>query len=408
MKLSTVRLQQHAGHMFREHWKIQGKKRVLDHGPLKQLQQRGIEFEDALDVIKEKRPEKKILPLKSFEPVPVVAGEAHPDYHEEPCLTYKDHNVLLEGFKQAKVLTNTVEINSDVLPLQQDVSIEQELPLQDKLVKRCIKSSLMYDATQGLLPKRHDPSREAWIFPREYGITDKRRNYLLVNRLLQLCSSFSPQLLGQRSVVNSAKFVVPVTLPSKQKILFSVTGDAVVFADKHPTIERTQQEINSELPDISPLSPVVSLEESNIFKFEPSFPLTSDAKLRKIHTAVVHYNETQVHNLFDSPVTSDQILGRSLMQAWVFAMAQAPQNPTGKLKEPISVQTVHTNGQFFHFSVLQLNSTSCASNTEPKNYFWSFPVMDIFKHCTYEKGLPVFEDYNPRVFRTLLAFYNNC
>ncbi|XP_014270739.1 large ribosomal subunit protein mL37 [Halyomorpha halys] len=407
MKLSSVRLQQHVGNMFREHWKVQGKKRVLDHGSLKELQKRGMEFEDALDVIK-KNNKKEFIPLKSFKPVPLVADETHPDYHEEPCLTYKDHNVLLEGFTQAKVLTNTVEISSDVLPLQQDISLEQELPLQDKLVKRCIKSSLLYDSMQEKLPKRHDPSREAWIFPREYGITDKRRNYLLVNRLLQLCSSFSPQLLGQRSIINSAKFVVPVTLPSKQKILFSVTGDAVVFADKHPSIEGSQQEINFELPDISPLSPVVSLEESNIFKFEQSFPLTSDAKLKKIHTAVVHYNETQVANLFETPVTSDQILGRSLMQAWIFAMSQALQGSGGKLKEPITVQTVHTNGQFFHFSVLQLNSTSCASNTEPKNYFWSFPVMDIVKNCSYEKGLPVFEDYNPRVFKTLLAFYNNC
>lgn len=398
MKLSSIRFQQHIGHMFREHWKVQGKKRVLDHGPLKELKMRGIEFEDALDVIKEKHT-KKIFPFKGFKPVPVVADETHPDYHEEPCLTYKDHNVLLEGYRQAKILTNTVEINSEVLPLQQDVSLEQELPLQDKLVKRCIKSSLMYDATQEKLPKRHDPSREAWIFPRDYGITDKRRNYLLVNRLLQLCSSFSPQLLGKRSVVNSAKFVVPVTLPSKQKILFSVTGDAVVFADKHPSLESTEQEINSELPDISPISPLVSLEESNIFKFESYFPVTSEAKLKKIHTAVVHYNETQVSNIYESPVSSDQILGRSLMQAWIFAMAQALQEPGEKLKEPITVQTVHTNGQFFHFSILQLNTTSCASNTDPKNYFWSFPVMNIFNRCSYQKGLPVFEDYNPEIGR---------
>lgn len=78
------------------------------------------------------------FPLKGFKPVSVVADETHPDYHEETCLTYKDHNVLLEGFTQAKILTNTVEINSDVLPLQEDVSLEQELPLQDKLVKRYV------------------------------------------------------------------------------------------------------------------------------------------------------------------------------------------------------------------------------------------------------------------------------
>lgn len=60
MKLSTVRFQQHVGKMFRRHWKVQGTKRVLDHGSLKQLQMRGIEFEDALDVIKEKQNKREL------------------------------------------------------------------------------------------------------------------------------------------------------------------------------------------------------------------------------------------------------------------------------------------------------------------------------------------------------------
>lgn len=34
----------------------------------------------------------------------------HPDWKDIPCLFYKDHNVLLEGEKQAKILTKSVEI----------------------------------------------------------------------------------------------------------------------------------------------------------------------------------------------------------------------------------------------------------------------------------------------------------
>ena len=40
---------------------------------------------------------------------------------------------------------------------------------------------------------------------------------------------------------------------------------------------------------------------------------------------MLHHNETEVANIFESPVTTDQILGRSLRQAWILAMSQAIQ-----------------------------------------------------------------------------------
>lgn len=44
----------------------------------------------------------KVLPL----------DENHPLYHEEPLYTFKDHNVLVEGVEQAKLLTKTVEVKA--------------------------------------------------------------------------------------------------------------------------------------------------------------------------------------------------------------------------------------------------------------------------------------------------------
>ena len=47
--------------------------------------------------------------------LPPQLDSSHPDWHEKPCLFYRDHNVLVEGMDQAKFFTNTVQIE-DGLP----------------------------------------------------------------------------------------------------------------------------------------------------------------------------------------------------------------------------------------------------------------------------------------------------
>lgn len=80
--------------------------------------------------------------------------------------------------------------------------------------------------------------------------------------------------------------------------------------------------------------------------------------------------------------------------------------PTVKeLPEPITIQTIHTDGQMFAFNILQLNTLSREGNIH--NIFWSMPIIQLFSHCEYIKGKPVLQDYNPEVFRRILAFYNN-
>jgi large subunit ribosomal protein L37 len=43
-------------------------------------------------------------------PKPVLFDEKHPFYHQRSCYTYNENNVLIEGFKQAQVLINAVEV----------------------------------------------------------------------------------------------------------------------------------------------------------------------------------------------------------------------------------------------------------------------------------------------------------
>lgn len=41
------------------------------------------------------------------------------------------------------------------------------------------------------------------------------------------------------------------------------------------------------------------------------------------HTALIHFNETEVKNLHGTAVTEDQIIARSLMKSFTIAAAQA-------------------------------------------------------------------------------------
>lgn len=42
-----------------------------------------------------------------------------------------------------------------------------------------------------------------------------------------------------------------------------------------------------------------------------------------MHTAIIHFLETEVHNLYKTPVLESQTIARSLMKAFTIAAAQA-------------------------------------------------------------------------------------
>lgn len=102
---------------------------------------------------------------------PPALNENHPKWKARPCLTFKDDNVLLEGLNQAKLLTNTVEIQEGlpenfVLP-----ELSEEI---NQLVKEIILASHVFDGEQVKLPRVIDPLRPAFKFRRSYGISEQR------------------------------------------------------------------------------------------------------------------------------------------------------------------------------------------------------------------------------------------
>ncbi|BES87653.1 Ribosomal protein L37 [Nesidiocoris tenuis] len=403
MRTTQVLLQQHAGWMFVRHWKIQGKRNLLADNCLKVLKQQNIPVVNALDVVNEKV-QLPPYPIKS----PAFFNSSNTTELVQH-LTFNDSNVLVTGLDQAKVFTNSVEIAADSLNTS-----ESDFSRHD-LVKRCIRASLLYDAHQEKLPKITDPERPAWNFPRVFGLTDRRKNLLLCNRLIQLCSSLNPQLLAHRRTLTDAMFNVPLERDGEQ-VLLSLRADILLTSSEQLEPPSSYVDVDThrrdkELPNISPLLPTLSLikDFSPKDKLVDVSPFSLGFQKCNVHTAIVHLNSTEVANIHDLDINRDQILSRSLMKAYAFAIAEARRRygNSDKLPHPVTVQCVQTDSKDFHFSVLQLNTVKSAEETDERNFYWSFPFMSLYDKCEYDAGKPILEGYNPSVFNTLLAFCCN-
>ncbi len=99
----------------------------------------------------------------------------HPLWKEQKCHIFGDSNVLVEGLRQAQLLTKSVVV--DGLPSSVDRVIDStKIPSRsDAFMQDIVRTSFLFDAQQQKLPIRKVPDRPAYVLPREYGITEFRR-----------------------------------------------------------------------------------------------------------------------------------------------------------------------------------------------------------------------------------------
>lgn len=124
----------------------------------------------------------------------------------------------------------------------------------------------------------------------------------------------------------------------------------------------------------------------------------------------VHFNSLEVKNLFEEEVTDTQVYGRSLMKAFTVAASHARQQFGENVKllpKPLTVQCVQTDGRWFHFGVLQLNTLDLEETTGVKNIWFQTHKDYLFTTCSYVMGRPTLEGYNNEVIKKLFAFYEN-
>ncbi|KAF5308151.1 hypothetical protein FQR65_LT06331 [Abscondita terminalis] len=405
MKLNTILFKQHIGWHFKNYWRIQGKRIPRDTGALQALAAKGIPVYKPEDIFaKEEIPQLEEVP--DYIPKPTVFDKTHPNWHERICYTYKDNNVLLEGLDQAKIITNTVELH-DGLPSQ--IKLEKAPTKLDKIIRKIILNSHILDAEQVKLPKRKDPERPAWNFPRDYGVCESRVMKLLISKLIQAIESCDYQNIAkQRHLIHDLHFWYPFEKDG-DLIQLQLRGDSLLTSSKPLSPIIHEPTLNFELPNIEPIKLTNTLNKENIYNLQNVYPIENFISKRHPHTVFVHFNYQEVKNIYEEEVTEPQFFGRSLMKAFTVAATYAKQtfgDEVKKLPNPVNVQCIQTDGRIFHFGILQLNTLDTEENSI-RNVWHQTPRMPLFDSCTYHSGKPILEGYNNEVISHLMAFYKN-
>ncbi|XP_053613684.1 large ribosomal subunit protein mL37 [Plodia interpunctella] len=409
MKLSQILYRQHIGFMFKKHWLVQGKKVPIETGVEQVLKARGIPVEDALEFVKEK-PEKRerIQIIGPFE-TPAPLDETHPEYKDRPCYTLKSNNLLLEGLSQAQILTKTV-VAENRLPSRIEELAEVSAPKAvHENVKKAILSANIFDCEQKKLPKIKDPERPAYNFPRILGITDKRRNQILTNRLVQIverCNDTESTL--SRLVLND---IQSHTVFDKEDdlIQFQDISNILVTSNKPISYETESDIAFVEIPDLYPIKHTITLPKEHFYDEYSKYPIQPSVSMRHPHTTWLHINSTEVGNIYETPPTPTQIYGRALTHAFTVAAAYAKQLYGEEIKDlpvPIYVNCIQTNGQKFHFGVFELKTLNLDGTEGTKNVWYCKNDMKMYDSSRYFSGLPVLENYNPKVYGYINALYN--
>ncbi|XP_062127244.1 large ribosomal subunit protein mL37 isoform X2 [Drosophila sulfurigaster albostrigata] len=408
MRLTNKLYAQHIGWHFKKHWQVQGRRVPKDTGAAAELLKMGVQVKTSEDVLNPKT-EPKLVEIVGASLKPIPEDETHPNWHSTACHLFGDSNVLLGGLPQAQVLTNSIEINE--FPRQIDEAIfNAQLPKTlDRSVQNAIFSSQLLDAQQVKLPKIKLADRPAYNLPRLYGISQERRNRLLMNKLL-----FEIEKLAGRSVTVRRKLIDNVTfqtslIKDNDVLVFKISGDKLISSAR--PLDAIKGKFNGDLPDLYPMKSTVSMPKQHIYTENTFYPIRKDITFSHPHTIFTYFDKTIVGNVHGSEVSKTQFYGRSLLKAFVVAASRAKQlgdvPANGVLQKPIVVQCIQTDGQEFHFGVLQLNTLNLSTDSATKNYWFHRPSVELFSECSYQTGRPYLGGYNSEAFRILNAFYNN-
>ncbi|KAJ8673383.1 hypothetical protein QAD02_004645 [Eretmocerus hayati] len=412
MRLTQILFKQHIGRMTRKNWYAHGKVTPMPSTAEENLKKEGIEIIDPKTLW---QPDKKNFLdqfefLKKREP---PRDENHPDWKERPCTMFRDHELLVEGLPQAQQLTKTVVFQNTLPESIESISSQKLTEDQDKLVQRIVETSTIFDAHQEKLPKIKDPNRPAFVFPRQYGITNFRKIYNLSKKFVNLCDCIcGPEIANSRTLIEDALLCLPF---EKEFDLYEfwMTMDLALMA---PDILKPMGQVSEDicksmtLPDLHPLHYSLGLQQDHFYNSENLNPLASGYNKKNLHTIFAFYDETKIKNLTELEVTESQIEAHGLMKAFTAAASSARQrfgHDVRQLPKPFTVQCIQSDGKRFNFLVYQLNTLDLEGNEGIKNFCWMLPRIDLYEAAGYVGGKPLLEGYNPEVFNRILGFYKN-
>ncbi|XP_006879775.1 PREDICTED: 39S ribosomal protein L37, mitochondrial [Elephantulus edwardii] len=325
--------------------------------------------------------------------------QEQPLYKDQACYIFHQRCRLLEGMKQALWLTKTKLIEGlpeKVLSLVDDP--DNHIENQDERVLNAISHARLWHSTEDI------PKRETYC-------------PIIVESLMQLCRSqiLKHPALTQRICAKNYSFS---TSWNRESILLQVRGSSgtrVSTKDPLPAVaarEKVEATKNHVLETFYPISPTIDLQECNVYHMKNNTGFREDHPYPYPHT--LYFLETA--NLRPHRFRPEQLRAKMVLFAFGSALAQAQclyGDDPKVLEQPVTVQSVGTDGRLFQFLVFQLNTTDLASDAGVKNlvwvdsdqllyeHFWCRPV--IKKKVMVEPVGPV--GYQPETFKKFLALY---
>ncbi|KAI0231495.1 39S ribosomal protein L37, mitochondrial [Lamellibrachia satsuma] len=337
-------------------------------------------------------------------------SEDHPDYHEDYVYEFSRKTRLLEGEKQALILMKTQPFYELPENVQQLIGTV-EIPDQDELIQRYIMQANAWDPTKKKLPRRFSSALPGWRFKAEMGIPYRRIMCTFTQNLLRLCQSQGgrfPDLLQGRRFAHEAYVSTSYNFQGSNPIWIRGEVEWLMSANR-PLAPFTSEEVldssvTHSLPDMFPVAPTIDLKHQHVWR---------DTNITGWRDSFSHPHPHTLFLITDDHWSTSQRNARALAYCFAHALATARSKygrDTKTLPEPVSTQCVMTDGATFHFVCFQLNTLNFDSGDGVKNLVWFDNNNEMYKKILPNRTMlrnTKYEDYDPEVFRKMLALYVN-
>ncbi|XP_059610762.1 large ribosomal subunit protein mL37 [Phlebotomus argentipes] len=401
MKLTQVLCHQHIGRMVKRHW-LNSAKKILPND----------EMEAAVKQLEKVNPtivraEEHFLGINKSTSMETTKNI--PTLNLPKMYSYSTDSLLIEGVRQAQVLTKSVSVEN--LPSRY-VKFLKNLTISDTVhekMEQDILSAHLFDAEQKKTKRIYDPQRPAFNFPRVYGITEERKNILILDKLIRHCERLTTNKAEnlQKRIIHEPFLKVNFEKDGKE-IGMDLLANLLITSTKPIAKVAEVSQDHEELPDLFPLNFTSSLKAVGSEGWEDFYPINTGHRFTSFHTIFPTFT-SEMKTFHEVPINESQIRSRTLFYAFTAAAAKAKRqfgDNVQTLPEPIVVQAIHTNGQSFHFGVFQLNTLDLCGQEGDKNVWHESKIENLYSNCAYVQGKPQLEGYNPGVLEKFFTFYS--
>lgn len=272
----------------------------------------------------------------------------------------------------------------------------------------------LWDTARERLPPRKKPDDiKLWKYKTEYGIPQRRIVEILLRKITHQCgmklsindlqSSLSRRVVEGHQMNGYFEFDNhKIYVTSDTKLLLTAANPVPSYASP----EEVKEAVDYKFPDMYPVSPLVDLDKSHIYKESSNLGLSPEHGFRRHHTLFLEYPREW---------TMDMRHANALIMSYVHSLAIAREFKleTQMISEPVCVQTVHTDGEVFGYTCFQLNTLMSSTEAASKDYATRRNMAWVDSDALFDKHVPrrsmlretKYTDYNSQVFRKILGLY---